>query len=60
MTRSATLSRDDTARATAAERSAGRAGGYCWVEHRHGGSHCTLHPNHQGRHFDFYSRREFD
>ena len=60
MSRGTTLIRDDTARATAAQASAGRAAGYCWVERRGGGAHCTLHPKHKGRHFDFYSRAEFD
>ncbi|MBX9392294.1 hypothetical protein K4749_01450 [Streptomyces sp. TRM72054] len=53
-------SKDATTRATTAETSAGRAGGYCWVEHPDGGYHCTLHPNHQGKHYDVYSRTEFD
>ncbi|MFB8772080.1 hypothetical protein [Streptomyces broussonetiae] len=47
-------------RIAAAARSAGRAGGYCWVEHPGGGSHCTLSPEHRGRHFNFYTRKEFD
>lgn len=51
---------DALARAAWAERSAGRTGGYCWMEPEDGGSHCTLHPLHKGRHFDFYTRREFD
>lgn len=60
MNRGTTLKRDCAARATTAEQSAGRAGGYCWMEHQDGGSHCTLHPGHKGRHFDYYTRNEFD
>jgi hypothetical protein len=44
--------------------SAGRAAGYCWVEHPDGGAHCTRPPGHRprSRHVDYYNRTrgEFD
>lgn len=43
-----------------AARSAGRAGGYCWVENANGPGHCTFRPGHKGRHRDFYRGRDFD
>lgn len=60
MSHTLAVRRGDAARAMAAETSAGRTGGYCWMEPEGGGSHCTLKPGHKGQHFDFYSRREFD
>ncbi|MFJ5259075.1 hypothetical protein ACIQAC_01190 [Streptomyces sp. NPDC088387] len=52
--------KDPEARARIAEKSAGRAGGYCWIEHPDGGSFCTLHPGHEpDLHFNFYIREEF-
>lgn len=60
MTRAAPRTTDSATRATEAERSAGRVGGYCWVEHEGGGTRCTLRPNHKGRHFNYYTQEEFD
>lgn len=51
---------DAVARVTQAANSAGRAGGYCWVEHPTGGRHCTLRPGHQLPHYHCYSRSEFN
>lgn len=45
-------------RETRAAASAGRAAGYCWVEHPEGGAHCTRLPGHYPRlkHKDYYNR----
>ncbi|WP_437069001.1 hypothetical protein [Streptomyces sp. enrichment culture] len=40
-----------------AERSAGRAGGYCWLEHPSAYGHCTKRPHTDRRHIDFYTGR---
>lgn len=51
--------KDAAAREREAEQSAGRAGGYCWVEHPDGGTFCTRLPGHYPRlrHTSYYSRR---
>lgn len=40
-----------------AETSAGRAGGYCWMEHPKGGRHCTRRPHADRHHVDYYNGR---
>jgi hypothetical protein len=40
-----------------AEQSAGRAGGYCWLEHPSGHGHCTRTPHADRRHMDYYTGR---
>ncbi|MGV9456716.1 hypothetical protein [Streptomyces sp. NPDC003635] len=41
-----------------AAESAGRAGGYCWMEHPESGVHCTRRP-HSGRdHVNYFRGRE--
>ncbi|MCM1974019.1 hypothetical protein [Streptomyces sp. G1] len=41
-----------------AETSAGRAAGYCWMEHPDGGRHCTRRPHSDRQHVDHYRGRE--
>jgi hypothetical protein len=60
MTRQQERTDDAVARATRAAGPAGRAGGYCWVEHPKGGRHCTLYPGHRPPHYHCYSRAEFN
>ncbi|MDT7847174.1 hypothetical protein [Streptomyces justiciae] len=55
-----TIKADTAAREAVAAQSAGRAGGYCWVEEKGGGYSCTLRPAHGGKHYHFYSGTEFD
>jgi hypothetical protein len=50
----------DDARERKAAASAGRAGGYCWVENHTGPGHCTYSPGHSGPHKDFYARTTFE
>jgi len=51
----------EDARERKAAASAGRAGGYCWVENTAGPGHCTYSPGHSGRlHKDFYARITFE
>lgn len=45
-------------RAMAAAQSAGRAAGYCWLEHPDGGAHCTRTPHTDRRHVDYYNGRK--
>lgn len=40
-----------------AEQSAGRAAGYCWLEHPSGSAHCTRSPHRDGLHVDYYNGR---
>lgn len=47
------------AREERAETSAGRAGGYCWVEDEAGRLHCTLSPGHVPPHYEYYARKRF-
>ncbi|CCK30372.1 hypothetical protein BN159_5993 [Streptomyces davaonensis JCM 4913] len=46
------------ARRKEAEQSAGRAGGYCWMEHPKGGRHCTRRPHSHPNHVDYYNGRK--
>ncbi|MER6350708.1 hypothetical protein ABT186_02330 [Streptomyces sp. NPDC001634] len=44
-----------------AAKSAGRAAGYCWVEHPAEPLHCTRWPNHRGRpHKHYYTGTEWE
>lgn len=43
--------------AVRAEQSAGRAAGYCWMEHPGGHAHCTRSPHSDQQHVDFYTGR---
>lgn len=43
------------AREARAAESAGRAAGYCWVEHPNSGLHCTWPPRRTGPHKHTYS-----
>lgn len=40
-----------------AETSAGRAGGYCWMEHPDEGLHCTRRPHADPHHVNYYRGR---
>ncbi|MBD9703350.1 hypothetical protein IHE56_14925 [Streptomyces sp. ID01-12c] len=46
------------ARAEQAARSAGRAAGYCWMEHPSGHAHCTRRPHSDNEHVDYYTGRQ--
>jgi hypothetical protein len=43
--------------AARAARSAGRAAGYCWMEHPSGHAHCTRLQHTDRQHVDFYTGR---
>jgi hypothetical protein len=45
-------------RMTEAATSAGRAAGYCWLEHPSGYGHCTRRPHTDARHVDYYTGRK--
>lgn len=44
--------------ASRAAQSAGRAAGYCWMEHPNGRAHCTRTPHTDNQHVDYYNGRE--
>ncbi|MFJ3310292.1 hypothetical protein ACIPSA_46335 [Streptomyces sp. NPDC086549] len=44
-------------RSARAAQSAGRAAGYCWLEHPDGGAHCTRPPHTGQQHVDYYNGR---
>ncbi len=43
--------------AARAAQSAGRAAGYCWMEHPDGHAHCIRPPHTDQQHVDFYNGR---
>jgi len=43
--------------AVRAAQSAGRAGGYCWMQHPSGHAHCTRPPHDDDQHIDHYTDR---
>jgi hypothetical protein len=63
-TKAPTAAKNSAIREVKAAQSAGRAAGYCWVEHPEGGAHCTRPPGHRPRlrHVDYYNRsgEEYD
>ncbi|MDX2837957.1 hypothetical protein PV377_02885 [Streptomyces ipomoeae] len=47
-----------TSPAIRAAQSAGRAAGYCWMEHPSGHAHCTRPPHSDSQHVDYYNGRK--
>ncbi|MGI5443409.1 hypothetical protein [Streptomyces shenzhenensis] len=48
---------DTAGRMTRAQQSAGRAAGYCWLEHPKGRRFCTRRPHADQQHIDHYRGR---
>ncbi|MFJ8795514.1 hypothetical protein [Streptomyces sp. NPDC102462] len=49
---------DTAERMAEAQQSGGRAAGYCWLEHPHGGARCTRRPHEDRHHVDYYRGRK--